>query len=59
LSFDDVLGLNNLGYTCDAGPPEGGDLPEDGTLYARQTKLKSQTWYKKYQKKGRVAYHGF
>jgi hypothetical protein len=41
LGFDGVLGLSNLGCTHDAGPLEGGDLPEDGTLYVRETKLKS------------------
>jgi hypothetical protein len=41
LGFNGVLGLSNLGYTHNAGPPEGCNLPEDGTLYARETKLKS------------------
>jgi hypothetical protein len=41
------------------GPPEGGDLPEDGMMYAGETKLKSQMWYKKWQMKGRIAYRDF
>jgi hypothetical protein len=41
------------------GPLEGGDLPEDGTLYAGETKLKLQTRYKKWQMKGHVACQGF
>jgi hypothetical protein len=40
-------------------PLEGDALPEDGTLYVGETKLKSQMGYKKWQMKGRVAYRGF
>jgi hypothetical protein len=47
LGFDGVLGLSNLGCTRNAGPPRRGNLPEDGMLYAREPKLKSQTQYKK------------
>jgi hypothetical protein len=41
------------------GPPKGGDLSKNGTLYVGETKLKSQTRYKKWQIKGRIVYRGF
>jgi hypothetical protein len=47
MSFNGILGPDSLGCTCNTGPLEGGDLPEDGTLYARKTKSKSQMQYKK------------
>jgi hypothetical protein len=42
-----LITRNSLGWTRNTAPLEGGDLPEDGTLYARKTKSKSQMQYKK------------
>jgi hypothetical protein len=61
VGFRRCPGAQQLGWhprRCPPPPPEG-DLPEDGMLYAGETKLKSQTQYKKWQMKGRIAYRCF
>jgi ABC-type cobalamin/Fe3+-siderophores transport system ATPase subunit len=47
MSFNGVLGPNGLGALTILGSLEGGNLPEDGTLYTKKTKIKSQKQYKK------------